>query len=74
MDGDLILSVFRERAPYWGPRQIQMHELIIGPGDGASLSMTTWKGGPFTGDFDGKAQKTREMGISRFRGPFREPV
>ena len=51
-----------------------MHELIIGPGDGVSLSMGTWKGWPFNGDFDGKAQKTRELGISRFRGPFGEPV
>ena len=51
-----------------------MHELIIGPGDGVSLSMGTWKGWPFNGDFDGKAQKTRELGISHFRGPFGEPV
>jgi hypothetical protein len=44
MDGDLIFfPFFRGRAPYWGPQQIYMNELTIGPGDEA-LSMGTLMG------------------------------
>ena len=49
VDGDLIFfPFFCGRAPYWGPRQIEMNELTIGPGDEASLSM-----GALMGDMEG---------------------
>ena len=50
-----------------------MNELTTGPGDEVSLSMGTllgdMEGGAFTGDFERKAQKFLETGVSRFRGP-----
>ena len=79
VDGDLIFfPFFFGRAPYRGPRQIEMNELTIHPGDEASLTMGTlmgdMEGGTIYRGLKGKGAENSGDGSLLLRGPVGEPV
>ena len=70
MDGDLIFFRVCERAPYWGPLTDINEWINHWPWRWSfSLHEDMEEGGHLPGTLMERHRKTREMGISRFRGP-----